>query len=66
MHVRKIQKIAGTALLVLVCFYILQYVATAIHFGCQDPKEDCPPPIYGAGELIYRVLVQPPWLSFKR
>lgn len=50
----------------LVCFYTLQYIVTAIHFGCRDEAEDCPPPIYGAGEIVYRILVQPPWLDLNR
>lgn len=57
---------AAVTLLAIASFYGLQYIATAIHFGCQDPREDCPPPIYGAGEIVYRVLVQPPWLTFDR
>ena len=29
----------------------VRYVGSAIHYGCADPAEDCPPPIYGAGQL---------------
>jgi hypothetical protein len=29
----------------------VRYAGSAIHYGCADPAEDCPPPIYLAGEL---------------
>ncbi len=58
------RKVVGVAA-AIACFYVLQYVGVAIHFGCQDPKEDCPPPLYGAGELLYW-LIQPPWLTLDR
>lgn len=44
-------------------FYALQYVGTAVHYGCQDPAEDCPPPFYLGGEVLFRLLAQPPWLD---
>jgi hypothetical protein len=53
----------GIVVLGIVCFYALQYVSTAIHVACLNPAEDCPPPINIAGEIVYRVLVQPPWLD---
>ncbi len=57
-------KIAGITLAALMCFYALQYVSTKIHYACIVPEEDCPPPIFLAGELVYRLIVQPPWLTF--
>jgi hypothetical protein len=58
-------KTVGVILLALVCFYGLQYVATEIHFACQVPEEDCPPPFYWAGEFIYRIMT-PAWLPDAR
>jgi hypothetical protein len=57
-------KIAGIILGLIVGFYVLQYVGTKVHYGCADPREDCPPPIYLAGEVLYRLLVEPPWLTY--
>lgn len=53
----------GIIVLAILCFYALQYISTAIHSACVDPNEDCPPPIHLAGEIVYRILVQPPWLD---
>lgn len=57
-------KITGVTIIAIICFYTLQYVSSAIHSGYQDSKEDCLPSIYGAGEIVYRLLVRPPWLTF--
>lgn len=57
-------KTGGIVIAVILCFYALQYFSAAIHFGCMDPKEDCPPPVYFAGELIYKTIIRPPWMKF--
>lgn len=59
----KLIKIVGIGLAILALFYAIQYVSTAIHAACANPQEDCPPPFYLAGELGYKVIVQPPWLD---
>lgn len=59
---RKI-KIIGVVLTIIVCYYGLQYGSSAVHYNCAILKDDCVPPINGASELIFRVMVQPPWLD---
>lgn len=59
---RKI-KIAGLISIVIVGYYVLQYGSSAVHYNCAIIKDDCVPPINGASELVYRVMVQPPWLD---
>ena len=56
-------KIIGLVFVAIVLYYGLQYASTAVHYNCQIIKDDCPPPIYHSAELIYRVMVQPPWLD---
>ena len=29
----------------------VRYVGAVIHYACAVPEEDCPPPIYGVGQL---------------
>ena len=59
---RKI-KITGLVFIAIVIYYAFQYGASAVHYNCAILKDDCPPPIYGAAELIYRTIVQPLWLD---
>ena len=56
-------KIIGLAFIVIVIYYCFQYGSSAVHYNCAIIKDDCPPPIYGASELIYRMMVRPPWLD---
>jgi hypothetical protein len=56
-------KIIGLVCVIIVLYYGLQYAASAIHHNCAILKDDCVPPINLAGELIYRVIVQPSWLD---
>ena len=56
-------KIIGLVFVAIVLYYGLQYASTAVHYNCQIIKDDCPPPINHSAELIYRVMVQPPWLD---
>lgn len=48
---------------IIILYYGLQYISTAIYFNNNILKDDGPPPIKLPGELIYRVIVQPPWLD---
>ena len=56
-------KRVGIAVVALVGFYGMQYISTSIHYACQLPEEDCPPPFYLIGELFYLTIVQPPWVT---
>jgi hypothetical protein len=56
-------KTVSLAVLVLVVYYALQYGSSAVHYNCAILKDDCPPPIYGTAEIIYRIMVLPPWLD---
>jgi hypothetical protein len=59
---RKI-KVIGLVFIVIVGYYGLQYGSSAVHYNCAIIKDDCVPPINAASELIYRVMVEPPWLD---
>lgn len=56
-------KIVGLIFGAIVLYYGLQYASSAVHYNCYILKDDCVPPINLASELIYRVMVQPPWLD---
>lgn len=56
-------KIIALVFVAIIVYYGFQYASSAIHYNCYIIKDDCPPPIYGTAELIYRVMVQPPWLD---
>ncbi len=65
MHIyaNKKVKIVGLVFAAVALYYGLQYASSAVHYNCAIIKDDCPPPIYGASELIYRVMVRPSWLD---
>lgn len=63
MNLNKRVKNIALAVGIIVLYYALQYASSAIHYNCYILKDDCPPPINGASELIYRTLVQPRWLD---
>lgn len=56
-------KITGLIFSIIILYYALQYGASAVHYNCDIIKDDCPPPIYWPAELIYKAIVQPPWLD---
>ncbi len=59
----KRKKTIGLIFGVIIFYYVLQYASSAVHYNCAIIKDDCVPPINGASELIYRAIVQPPWLD---
>lgn len=63
MSMNKRVKIIGLVFGIIILYYGLQYASTAVHYNCYVLKDDCVPPINAASELIYRVMVQPPWLD---
>lgn len=56
-------KIIGLVFGIIVLYYGFQYASSAIHYNCHIIKDDCVPPINLTSKLVYRVMVQPPWLD---
>ena len=59
---KKIKNI-GLVIIIVILYYCIQYASTAVHYNCDIIKDDCTPPIYWVSKMIYRVMVQPPWLD---
>ena len=48
-------RIIAVVVIIIGLYLGVRYVGAVIHFACANPQEDCPPPIYGVGQLGYYV-----------
>ncbi len=46
-------KIGATIIIITACYIGVRYLGAVIHYVCANPVEDCPPPIYGAGQIAW-------------
>ena len=46
-------QIAFVLLIMLAAYLGVRYVGSVVHFACEVPEEDCPPPFRIVGDLGY-------------
>jgi hypothetical protein len=44
-------KIVALVIIFVGCYLGVRYVGSEIHYACEVPEEDCPPPFRGVADL---------------
>jgi hypothetical protein len=45
--------VIGIIVIVIGLYIGIRFVGSVVHYGCAVPGEDCPPPFYGVGQLMW-------------